>query len=57
MSCLGKGVVTYLYEGVVTLLVTYNKDNFDVDIRNSLDDCFCWNKCCPEIRTMQQSVL
>ena len=40
MSFLGKGVVTYLYEGVVTLLVTYNKDNFDVDIRNSLDDCF-----------------
>ena len=29
-----------LDEGVVSCLDNNNKDNFDVDIRNSFDDCF-----------------
>ena len=39
MACLDKGVMACLNESVVKLL---DKDNifFDVDIGNSLDDCF-----------------
>ena len=38
VSCLDEGVVSYFYEDVVSFLDKYNKD--DVDIRNSLDECF-----------------
>ena len=39
VSCLDEGVVSYFYEDVVSFLDKYNKDGFDVDIRNSLDEC------------------
>ena len=40
MACLYEGVVACLDKGVVILLDNNNKDNFNVDIRNSFDDCF-----------------
>ena len=40
MALLYEGRVGCLDEGVVELLESNNKDNFDVDIRKSLDDCF-----------------
>ena len=40
MACLYGGVVVRLYDGVVECLYKDNKDNFDVDIINVLDDCF-----------------
>ena len=40
VSCLYEGVVPQFYEGVMACLGNDNKDNFDVDIRNRLDDCF-----------------
>ena len=40
MEFLDKGVVAYLDEGEVAYLDKYNKDNFNVDIRNIFDDFF-----------------
>ena len=40
LACLGEGVVECLYEGVVACWDKNNNDNFDVDIRHSIDDCF-----------------
>ena len=41
MACLDKGVVACLYEFAMACLDTNNnKDDFDVDIRHSFDDCF-----------------
>ena len=40
VACLYEGVVVFLYDGVVECSYKYNKDYFDVAIRNSLGDCF-----------------
>ena len=40
MACLDWGVVACLYKGVVVCLDNNNKDNFDVGIIHSLDECF-----------------
>ena len=40
MEFLDEVVVACLYEGMLEFLNNYNKANFDVDIRSSLDDFF-----------------
>ena len=40
VSCLDEGVMACLDKGVVTFLDKNKKDDFDVDISQSLDDCF-----------------
>ena len=42
MTCFDKCVVACFDEGVLAILNNNNKDDFDVDIKHSLDVCLCF---------------